>query len=82
LLKEKNRHTNTTTTTTIYRLCLTCQTGLSTVGKFIDDTAYSEVLTVSQMTNMQTYYNKLQQWSADNFMQVNASKTNEMVIVK
>ena len=50
--------------------------------KFIDDTTYSEVLTASQTSNMQTYYNELQQWSADNFMQVNASKTKEMVIGK
>ena len=50
--------------------------------KFIDDTTYSEVLTVSQTSNMQTYYNELQQWSADNFMQVNASKTKEIVIGK
>jgi len=50
--------------------------------KFVDDTTYSEVLTVSQTSNMQTYYNELQQWLADNFMQVNASMTKEMVIGK
>ena len=50
--------------------------------KFVDDTTYSEVLTVSQTSNMQTYYNELQQWSTDNFMQVNASMTKEMVIGK
>jgi len=50
--------------------------------KFVDDTTYSEILAVSQSSDIQKYYDELVQWSAQNLMRVSAAKTKEMVTGK
>jgi len=52
-----------------------------TVHKYIDDTTLSELLRDKQSdTQMPTFLAKLLDWSSDNDMQLNTSKTKEMIL--
>jgi len=49
--------------------------------KFVDDTTLSELVTSScSVSNMPSYFASLLSWTEDNNMQINISKTKEMVL--
>jgi len=51
------------------------------VHKFVDDTTMSELITPSRSpSNMTDYLSSLLSWTADNDMQLNTSKTKEMIL--
>ena len=51
------------------------------VHKFVDDTTLSELITPSRSPyNMTDYLSSLLVWTADNDMQLNTSKTKEMIL--
>ena len=51
------------------------------VHKFVDDTTLSELITPSSSpSNMTDYLSSLLTWTADNDMQLNTSKTKEMIL--
>jgi len=51
------------------------------VHKFVDDTTLSELITPSSSPfNMTDYLSSLLTWTADNDMQLNTSKTKEMIL--
>ena len=50
------------------------------IHKYVDDITMSEILAKSEPSNMQSVMNDALHWSADNFMNINAKKTKEMLL--
>jgi len=48
--------------------------------KFVDDSALSEIIGKDGVSRMETYFGDVLNWSALNLMNINITKTKEMIV--